>query len=139
MVINSSKDVGEEKFLLMKYSQALGNWIKKSSLFYFCKFVSLLDLMIRFCLENARSWLEFRIKFNRYSMRSFQRALVQFINHWIHFSFRDFNWMSMSEIPSLPLKKEQFELGNWEIVCFCNFFFNIFWNSIYFTYITQFE
>ena len=73
-------------FLLVKCSQALTNWTNKSSLFCFCKFLCLLDLRISICLKRGGPRLEFRIKFNRYSMRFFQRALVVFNNLWIHFS-----------------------------------------------------
>ena len=38
-------------------------------------------------------------------MRSLQRALLGFSNLWIHF-FRQFNWVSMSKIPSPPLQME---------------------------------
>ena len=72
--------------------------------FCFCKLLSLLDQRIYFCLKTARSWLELKIKFNRYSMRSFQRTLVGFNNIWIHFIFREFNYVSVSKIPSPPLQ-----------------------------------
>ena len=52
------------------------------------------------------SWLELRIRFNRYSMRSFQKALVRFNKLWIHFIFREFNWVSMFKIPSPYLQME---------------------------------
>ena len=83
------------KLLLVKCSQPLSNWIKKSSLFCFCKLLYLLDLKICFYLKRARSWLEVRVKFSRYSMKSFQRALVGFNNFWIHFIFIKFNWVSV--------------------------------------------
>ena len=91
------------KLLLVKCSQPLSNWIKKSSLFCFCKLLYLLDLKICFYLKRARSWLEVRVKFSRYSMKSFQRALVGLNNFWIHFIFIKFNWVSMSKIPSPPI------------------------------------
>ena len=86
--------------LLVKCSQALSSWIKKSSLFCCCKFLCLLYHRFCFCLKRAKTWLEFSIKsiFNRCSMRSFQRAFVQFQNLWIHFIFRKFNWVSMSKM-----------------------------------------
>ena len=40
-------DVGTEKFLLLKCSQALSNWIRKCSFFCFCKCLRLVDL--KFC------------------------------------------------------------------------------------------
>ena len=69
------------KLLLVKCSQAWSNWMKKSSLFCFCKFLWLVDLRICFCLKRARPWSEFRITFNQYSMKSFQRTLVGFNNN----------------------------------------------------------
>ena len=57
--------------------------------------------------------------FDTYSMRYFQRALVEFNNLWIHFIFREFNWVSMSKIPSPPLQmKKWVELGAWEVTFF---------------------
>ena len=47
-----------------------------------------------FCLKRARHWLEFRIRFSRYNMRSFQRALVGFNKLGIHFILREFSWVS---------------------------------------------
>ena len=86
----SSIGMGIGNLLLVKCSQALSSWIKKSSLFCFCKFLCLLYLRICFCLKRAKTWLEFGIKliFNQYSMRSFQRAFLGFNNLWIHFIFR---------------------------------------------------
>ena len=113
---------------------------KKSSLLWFCRFLCLVEQRIWFCLNRAKPWLEFKIKFNRYSMRSFHRALVGWNNLWIHLIFREFNWLSMSKIPNPP-----FQMGSW-ISClggrlffpshkksynlFFNFFFNIFWNCV---------
>ena len=92
--------MGAGNLLLVKCSQTLSSWIKKSSLFCFCKFLCQLYLRICFCLKRAKPWLEFSIKsiFNQYSMRSFQRALVGFNNFWINFIFREFNWVSMSKM-----------------------------------------
>ena len=84
--------------------QVLRNRIKKSLLFCFCKFSCLLDLTICFCLKKAGPWLEFRIKFNRYSIRSFQR-LDLITCKSIFFSM--FNWVSMSNIPCPPLQIER--------------------------------
>ena len=92
--------------LLVKFNQALNNWIKKFSFFCFCKFLFLKDLRNCFCLKRARLWLEFRIKFNPYSIRSFQRALVGFNNLWIHFIFRKINLVSISKISAAPLQTE---------------------------------
>ena len=108
--VNTCCHLSELKFSLVcdlrnmvKCSQALSNWIKKTSLFCFCKFLCLLDLRICFCLKRGRPWLVFSIKFNRYSRKSFQRELVGFSNAWIQFIFRDFDWVLMSKILSPPL------------------------------------
>ena len=89
----SSIDMGTGNLLLVKCSQTLSSWIRKSSLFCFCKFLCQLYLRICFCLKRAKPWLEFSIIsiFNQYSMRSFQRALVGFNNFWINFISREFN------------------------------------------------
>ena len=106
----SSIDMCARNLLLVKCIQTLSSWIKKSSLFCFCKFLCQLYLRISFCLKRAKLWLEFSIKsiFNQYSMRSFQRALVRFNNFWINFIFREFNWVSMSKV-----SKES--LSVWEV------------------------
>ena len=62
---NSSVDVGRE-VKLVKCSQALSNWLKKYSLFCFCKFSCVLDLRICFCPKRVRPSLEFRIKFSQH-------------------------------------------------------------------------
>ena len=81
-------------------------------------------------------------------MKYFQRALVGFNNLWICFIFREFNWMSMSKIPSPPLPMESWDWCLWGIAFFFRsrkivyyFFdvlFDIFWNKIYLTYVAQF-
>ena len=92
--------LGVGNLLLVKYSQSLFSWIKKSSLFCFCKFWCLLYPRIYFCLKRAKTLLEFSIKsiFNWYSMRSFQRTIAGFNNLWIHFIFRKFNWVYMHKM-----------------------------------------
>ena len=140
----SSIDMGAGNLLLVKCSQTLSSWIKKSSLFCFCKFLCQLYLRICFCLKRAKSWLEFSIKsiFNQYSMRSFQRAFMEFNNFWINFIFREFNWVSMSK-----MSKER--LSVWEVwflfivleeivYSLFNFLFDILWNSIYLNYVPKF-
>ena len=129
--------------LLVKCSQILSSWIKKSSLFCFFKFLIQLYLRICFCLKRAKPWLEFSIKliFNQYSMRSFQRALMGFNNFWINFIFGEFNGVSMSK-----MSKEC--LSVWEVCCFFvlkeivyslfNLLFDILWNSIYLNYVPKF-
>ena len=140
----SSIYMGAGNLLLVKCSQTLSSWIKKSSLFCFCKFLCQLYLRICFCLKRGKPWLEFNIKsiFNQYSLRSFQRALVEFNNFWINFIFREFNWVSMSK-----MSKER--LSVWEVwflfivleeivYSLFNFLFDILWNSIYLNYVPKF-
>ena len=86
----SSMHVGVEDLLLVKCSQELIKWLNKK-LFYFCEF--LVDLRILFCLNRAKFWLKLSIKFNKYSMRSFQKAMVGFNNLWIHLIFKDYCWV----------------------------------------------
>ena len=114
----SSIDIGAGNLLLLACSQALSNWIKKSSLFYFCKFLCLLYLTICFCLKRAKSWLEFSIKskFNRYNMRSFQRVLVGFNNLWILF---------LQNLIECLVKVSAFLLLSWIPFC-CTGFFRFF-------------
>ena len=114
-------------------------------MFYFILFfLCLVDLRICVYLSRAKPWLELSIKFNRYSMKSFQTALVGFNNLWIHLIFKEFCWVSMFKIPSLPFQMKScaiclgdrffFALG--EIVfSFFSFLSDTFWNSIYFTYV----
>ena len=108
----SSIYMGAGNLLLMKCSQTLSSWIKKPSLFCFCKFLCLLYLRICFCLKRAKPCLEFTIKstFNQYSMRSFQRALVGFNNFWINFIFRKFNWVSKMSKECLSVWEDWFFL-----------------------------
>ena len=63
-------------------------------------------LGICFCLKRARPWLEFRIRFNQYSLRSLQRVLLGFNSFWIHFILRGFYWVPMSKIFNTPLQME---------------------------------
>ena len=139
-----SIDMGAGILLLVKCSQTLSSWIKKSSLLCFCKFLCQLYLRISFCLKRAKLWLEFSIKsiFNQSIMRSFQKALVGFNSFWINFIFREFNWASMSK-----MSKERLSVwAVWflfivleEIVySLFNFLFDILWNSIYLNYVPKF-
>ena len=107
----SSIDVGIGKSLLLKCSQALSSWIKKSSLLYFRKFLCTMGRRIWFCLKRAKPWLEFKIKFNRYSMRSFHRALVGWSSLWIHLILREFNWVSISRMPNPSFQMGSFPQG----------------------------
>ena len=79
---------------------------KKSLLSWFCKCLCLDELRICFCLNKHKPWLELFFKFNEYSMKPFQRALVGFNNLWIHWSSTECNWVSMSKIPSPHLQLE---------------------------------
>ena len=86
-------------------------FLKKTSLFWFCKFLCLDDLRICFYLNKHKPWLELFFKFNQCRMRPFQRALVGFNNLYIHWSSREFNWVYMSKIPS-----PHFQMESWAIV-----------------------
>ena len=96
-------DVGVGKLLLVKHSQTLRNWIKneikwneiKSSFFFSCKFLCLLHQSICFYLKRANPSLEFRIKFNRYSMKSVQSALVAFCFQWVWLNVYAWNTLSI--------------------------------------------
>ena len=135
-------DMDAGNLLLVKCSQTLSSWIKKSSSLFLQ--IPVPYLRICFCLKRVKPWLEFSIKsiFSQYSMRSFQRALVGFNNFWINFIFREFNWVSMSK-----MSKER--LSVWEVWFFFivpeeivyslfNFLFDILWNSIYLNYVPKF-
>ena len=95
------------KLLLVKCGQRLNNYIKNTSLFYFCMFLCLVDLKICDCLNSlSKPWLELSIKLNQYSIRFFWKALVGFNNLWIFLVSKEFNWESMYRIPSLTFKIE---------------------------------
>ena len=142
----SSIDMGAGNLLLVKCIQALSSWIKKSSLFCFCKFLCLLYLRIYFCLKRAKTCLKFSIKsiFNRYSMRTFQRA---FNNLWILIIFESilflenllsvYNW-NVQGVPKC-LGNLIFFIVPVEIVySLFNFFFDILGNNIYLNYVPKF-
>ena len=40
-----------------------------------CKFLCLVDIRIRVCLNRAKPWLELSIKFNQYSLRSWHTGI----------------------------------------------------------------
>ena len=129
----SSIDMGAGNLLLVKCSQTLSSWIKKSSSFCFCKFLCQLYLRISFCLKRAKPWLEFSIKsiFNQYRMRSFQRALVGFNNFWINFIFREFNWVSKMSKERLSVWEVWFFFVPEEIVySLFNLLFDIYLNYV---------
>ena len=115
----SSIDMDAGNLLLVKCSQTLSSWIKKSSSLFLQ--IPVRYLRICFCLKRVKSWLEFSIKsiFSQYSMRSFQRAFMEFNNFWINFIFREFNWVSMSK-----MSKER--LSVWEV-----WFFLLFRRKLY--------
>ena len=135
----SSINVGVRKFLLVKCSQAISNWIKKYAVFCFCKFSCLLDLRICFCLKRPSPCLEFRNKFNQYSIRSFQRALALFDNLWIHFIFREFNWVFRPNrgLGKVPGRSYFVSIPEEMVYSFFNILLDIFCNSIYFTCVPQ--
>ena len=64
------------------------------------------DLRICVCLNRTKPWLELNIKFNQYSIISFQKPLVRYNNLWIRLVFKEFNWVSMSKIPYPPFQME---------------------------------
>ena len=86
--------------------------------------------MIIFCLNRAKPWLELSFEFNRYSIKPFQRALVGFHKPWIHLSSKEFNWVSMPQIPFFVSEKI--------LYCLFNFLFDRFSNRIYFAYVPKF-
>ena len=139
------KKVRVKKMLLVKCNEVLSNWTKESLLFCFCKLLFPLDLRICFCLKRARPWLKFRIKFSRYSKRSFQKTLL---------GFKTFEFILLLEslIVFLCLRYQVFPPNSW-VGClggrifsvleefsysFFSFPFSIFWNSIYLIYTPQF-
>ena len=138
----SSIGMGVENLLLVKCSQALSSWIKKSSLFCFCKVLCPFYLRTCFCLKRAKTWLEFSIKliFNQYSMRSFQRSLVGFNNFWLNFIFREFNCVSKMSKECLSLWEVWFFFIVLEEIVYSlfNFLFDILWNNIYLNYVPKF-
>ena len=139
----SFTNVGAGKLLLAKSSHELSNWIKKFLVFSFCKCLWLVDLRICFYQKRARPWLWFRIKFNWYRVRFFQRALVGFNKLWIQFIFRELNWVSMSKRPRPIVQVESWNrcLGGCTFPCSRGnrtFFFSIFWNSTNLAYVTDF-
>ena len=101
----SSISVHVGNLLVVKFCRALNNCIRKSLLFCFCKLLCLGELRICVSLNRAKPWLELNIKFNWYSRRFFQRALVVFNNLWIHLISKEFNWVSMSKIYLTELSK----------------------------------
>ena len=103
----------------MKCRQGLSSCIKNPHCFYFCKFLCLVDLRIYVCLNRTKPWLELNIKFNQYSIRSFQKALVGFNNLWIiHLAFKDFNWLSMSKMPFPPFQMEGWTRCLGGLICY---------------------
>ena len=116
----SSIDMDAGNLLLVKCSQTLSSWIKKSSKLFLQILVPY--LIICFCLKRVKPWLEFSIKsiFSQYRMRSFQRSLVGFNNFGINSIFREFNWVSMPK-----MSKEC--LFVWEVW----FFFLLFRTKLY--------
>ena len=102
--ILSTWERGEGKLLLVKCSEALSNRIRKSSLFCFEQIFCPLDPRICFCLKRTRYWFEFRIKFSMHEI--FPESIGGIYNLYIHFIFREFNWVSIPKIPSPHLQME---------------------------------
>ena len=127
--------------LLVKCSQTLSGWIKKSSLLCFCNFLCQLYLRICFCLKRAKPWLE--LVFNQYSINT---AWDLSREHWwdlIIFEsilfFREFNWVSKMSKERLSVWEVWFFFVPEEIVySLFNFLFDILWNSIYLNYVPKF-
>ena len=93
-------------------------WLNKE-IFIFCfwTFLCLLDLRICFCLKRGRHGLEFRIQFNRYSMRSFHWPF----HWWDLITFKSILLLeSLIQCPCLKYlvhhPKWRVELGAWEVV-----------------------
>ena len=107
-----------------------------TKIFIFFVFISLCLVDLRICvfLNRAKPWLELNIKFSWYSRRSFQRALVGFNNLWIHLISNKFNWVSMSKIYLTEFSKWGAYLTKILYSLFY-FFSDIFWNSVYLTYV----
>ena len=99
--------------LLVKCRQGLSDCIKNS----YC-FVSV-SFRICVCLNRTKPWLELSIKFNQYSIRSFQKTLVGLI------TFESISLLK-SLIEYLCLKyisypsKWRAKLGTWEVSFFCS-------------------
>ena len=94
----------------------------------------------RFCLylKRARPWLEFRIKSSFQSQyKVFPESIWWDLIIFECFVFRQFNWVSMYKIPSLPFQMESWarSLGGcrWNHIVF-QFTYDIFCNSMYLTY-----
>ena len=137
--------------LLVRYSQG-SSYIKllcKKILiffFFFCKFLCLVYPMIYVCLNRTNPWLELSIKFHQYSVGAFHKALVEFNNLWIHLVLKEFNWASMSKIPSSPFQMETWTRSLRGLFFFCSyrgicvfffsFLFDIFYNSGYLTHVS---
>ena len=128
----SSTCMGIVNLLLVKCRQGLSNCIKNPHCF--------LSIRICVCLNRTKPWLELSIKFNQYSLRSFQKALVGFNNLWIHLVFKEFNWVSMSKIPIPPFQVESwtrclgglnFCSSRGNFICFFSVSFLIYFRIVY--------
>ena len=114
------------KNFFLKCRHALSSWTKKCWLCCFYQLLCLLDQRICLCLKRVRLWLEFRINFNWYSMRSFQRVLMRFNNLWIHFIFKEFKWVSP---PNAGLSYNQFRKFLKTFLTFTKLFCHHKWND----------
>ena len=71
------------------------------------KVFNLLYSRFRLYLKRARPWLEFRIKFSFQSQYEiFPESIWWDLIILEYFIFRQFNWVSINKIPSLPLQME---------------------------------
>ena len=107
-------------------------------MFCVCKILCLVDLKICPCLSRTKPWLELSIKFNQYSIKSFQKTLMGINNLWIHLVFNEYLCLKYLA-QTLKWRAEQ---GSWEasffivrgeiVYSFFSFLFDIFQNSVYF-------
>ena len=94
--------MGIVNFLLMKYRQGLSNFIKKPHCFASVSFLCLLvDLKICVCLNRTKPWFKLSIKFNQYSIRSFQKALLGINDLWTHLVFKELSIYVWNVYPTL--------------------------------------
>ena len=134
----SSIDMGAGNLLLVKCSQTLSSWIKKSSLFL-CQ----LYLRICFCLKRAKPWLEFSI--NQHLINT---AWDLSWEHWWDLIIFELILFLENLIKCLSKMSKEC-LSVWEVWIFFivpeetvyslfSFLFEILWNSIYLNYVPKF-
>ena len=134
----SSIDMGTGNLLLVKCSQTLSSWIRKSSLFL-CQ----LYLRICFCLKRAKPWLEFSI--NQHLINT---AWDLSWEHWWDLIIFELILFLENLIKCLSKMSKEC-LSVWEVWIFFivpeetvyslfSFLFEILWNSIYLNYVPKF-